>query len=150
MKSRFDKFFDLLIVLEGGYSDHSHDKGGKTNLGITKKTLDYYNNNYDKNYKIRDLTKEQAKEIYKELYFDKVIQVENEPVHYHYFDLCVNSGYENYSRCKKETQDDIKRVVDWRRKFYQDIVKFNSSQSVFLKGWFNRINRINAYFNIKV
>ena len=50
MSKVFDEFFDLLMSLEGGQSNHPLDRGGKTNIGITKRTLSYYNYNYNKDY----------------------------------------------------------------------------------------------------
>ena len=31
---RFEKIFDYLLKVEGGYTDNKHDKGGKTKYGI--------------------------------------------------------------------------------------------------------------------
>ena len=31
---RFEKIFDYLLKVEGGYSDDKYDKGGKTKYGI--------------------------------------------------------------------------------------------------------------------
>ena len=33
---RFEKIFDYLLKVEGGYSDDKHDKGGETTWGVTK------------------------------------------------------------------------------------------------------------------
>lgn len=146
----FDQFFDLLMSLEGGYSDLKQDKGGKTNFGITEKTLRYFNNLSGTKFTIENLTKDQAKTIYLELYFNPIKPVNNLPVYYHYFDICVNSGYGEYKNCKKDCNDDIGEIIAWRRKKYQSIVDNDKSQIIFLKGWLNRIILINKHFNVKV
>ena len=55
---------------EGGYSDRLNDLGGPTNYGVTKDSLDEYNNwnsylrtgfNFPKD--VKDLTHDQAKQI---------------------------------------------------------------------------------------
>lgn len=146
----FDQFFELLLILEGKYVDNKNDKGRKTNYGITEKTLDTFNDKFNKTYKIKDLTKEQAKEIYESLFFKSVKPTVPIPSYYHYFDLCVNSGYGDYYQCLVETKSDIRKIIAWRKKKYQMIVSKDPSQSVFLKGWYNRINRINEYFKINI
>lgn len=146
----FDEFFKLLMKLEGGYSDNPNDKGGKTKYGITENTLNAYNSRYNKSYKIDQLKEDEAKEIYKNEYFSKIYPVAIRPVYYHYFDISVNNGYGDYIRCREDCKDDIRKLIKWRKEKYKNIVNKNPSQDVFLKGWFNRINRINEYFNIKV
>lgn len=131
------------MILEGGYSDHPSDLGGKTNFGITQKTLDALKTNL----KAATLTKPQAKHIFKTHYYDTVKQVEDEQTHYHYFDICVNSGYGSYMDCKKLTNGDLNKIVQWRIKKYKSIVKNNKSQSVFLTGWLNRLDRIRSFFD---
>lgn len=138
---RFDQFFELLMQLEGDFSDHPSDKGGKTKYGITGTTLAAY----DKTIKIEDLTLDLAKKIYKEIYFDKVYAAKDIAVHYHYFDLCVNSGYGNYIKCRRQTKDDLEVIVVWRKNFYYAIVKSDPLQEVFYKGWLNRLKKIEGF-----
>ena len=59
--SRFDRCVNKVIELEGGYSDHSCDRGGKTKYGITQRTAREHGYTGD----MRDLTLEEAKDIYK-------------------------------------------------------------------------------------
>ena len=35
----FDKIVEMLLGIEGGYSDNAHDKGGKINFGVTQETF---------------------------------------------------------------------------------------------------------------
>ena len=57
---RFERIFDYLLRVEGGYSDDENDKGGKTKYGITEEEA------RDFGYKgnMQDLTKDFAKNIY--------------------------------------------------------------------------------------
>jgi len=38
----FEKALKYLFPVEGGYSNNKHDRGGKTNMGITQNTYNYY------------------------------------------------------------------------------------------------------------
>lgn len=145
----FDAFFELLLDLEGGYHHHDLDRGGKTKFGITEKTLENYNKKHNLNYKIFDITKDIAKDIYITEYFNYVMYWEDKQVYYHYFDICVNSGYNRYKKCEIKTNGNLELIVNYRKKFYEDIVKNNESQRVFLKGWLNRLKKIESYFKLK-
>lgn len=50
--------------IEGGYSDQPNDSGGVTNMGVTARLLQDYNNRHNLNWEIKNLTKDQAREIY--------------------------------------------------------------------------------------
>lgn len=150
MNNLFDMFFELLMMLEGGYVNNPVDKGGRTNYGITAATLKSYNTKYKTNYQSKTLTKEQAKEIYNKVFFESVKPNENIPSYYHYFDLCVNSGFDDYKECETETKGDIRKIMKWRKNKYASVVKKDESQIVFLKGWYNRLNRINNFFGINI
>jgi hypothetical protein len=56
MRESFDKAFELIIGLEGDYSNDPDDPGGETKYGICKR----YNPGID----IKNLTVDQAKDIY--------------------------------------------------------------------------------------
>ena len=58
--SRFLKFFNYILLVEGGYSNDKNDKGGETKYGITKEIAREYG--YTGN--MRDLTKATAQKIY--------------------------------------------------------------------------------------
>jgi len=40
--NRFEKIFDYLLKVEGGYSDDKNDKGGKTKYGIIEEEARHY------------------------------------------------------------------------------------------------------------
>ena len=87
---RFDKIFDYLLRVEGGYSDDKNDKGGKTKYGIIEEEA------RDFGYKgnMQDLTKDFAKNIYLKKYYlgNKLDKVVNDKTALSICDWAVNSG----------------------------------------------------------
>ena len=141
MTDRFNSFFKLLVHLEGGYSDVVEDRGGKSKYGITEQTL----YSYDPLLRVEDLDLTTAKKIYKERYFDKVYPARDIKVHYHYFDICVNSGYGNYIKCRRQSKGTSEGILVWRRNFYYGIVQKDATQQVFYRGWMNRLTDIERF-----
>lgn len=92
--SRFDECFELILGIEGGYSDHPDDAGGKTNYGITEATLNgAYKAGLVGHNDIKKLTVEEAKTIYKTNYWDKnKCYVFPKPLDFLIFDATVNLG----------------------------------------------------------
>lgn len=81
----FDKAFDLIIGVEGGYSNDPKDTGGETNWGISKRAYPTVD--------IKNLTKEQAKAIYAVDYWAKIKGDELPyPLNVFVFDAAVNQG----------------------------------------------------------
>ena len=141
MTDRFNQFFKLLMHLEGGYSDVVEDRGGRSKYGITEFTL----KQYDPLLHIEDLDLATAKKIYKERYYDKVYPARDTKVHYHYFDICVNSGYGNYIKCRRQSKGTSEGILVWRRNFYYGIVQKDATQQVFYRGWMNRLTDIERF-----
>ena len=92
--SRFNECFQKVLNIEGGYSDHPSDKGGKTNYGITEGTLNAaYKAGLVKHNDIKKLTVNEAKTIYKINYWDKSKCDELPiPLDYLVFDAAINHG----------------------------------------------------------
>lgn len=61
--SFFDTAFDLVVGLEGGYSNDPVDPGGETKYGISKRAYPHID--------IANLTIDQAKQIYRQDYWDR-------------------------------------------------------------------------------
>ena len=102
--SRFDECFKLVLDSEGGYSDNTYDKGGKTNWGITEATLSAaYRAGIVPHNNIKDLTVEEAKTIYKVNYWDKC-KCGNlpKPLDLCVFDTAVNCGTGTSSKFLQE------------------------------------------------
>ncbi|WP_311515287.1 glycoside hydrolase family 108 protein [Oligella urethralis] len=87
--SFFNVFFERLISHEGGYVYHTHDPGGETKFGITKRTA--LAHGYTK--PMRDLTREEAKHIYKVAYWQRAKADQYSPaIGFQFFDAAVNHG----------------------------------------------------------
>lgn len=88
----FAAIINSVIFVEGGYSDHELDPGGKTMYGVTEKVARQHGYLGP----MEELTKEQAAEIYSESYivkpgFDKII-VLSQAVGHKAVDAGVNVG----------------------------------------------------------
>lgn len=85
----FDEAFHKLLGHEGGYSNHSKDRGGETMWGVTIAVARA--NSYQG--AMKDLPVSKAKEIYKQAYWNP-IRADELPAEIRYlvFDAAVNSG----------------------------------------------------------
>ena len=166
----FDKIFEYILMVEGGYSNDKADKGGKTKYGIIEVEARKYGYKGD----MKDLTKDIAEDIYKNKYYlsNNLDKIKDKRVALSIADWTINSG--NWGTKKAQQAVNILKgdilVVDGilgeksiqainsinpeifltqyhelQRKFYQAIVAHNSSQKVFLKGWLNRVARKEEY-----
>ena len=131
----FDKAVEFVLEREGLLSNHSSDRGGLTKYGISQKA----NPDVD----VLNLTREDAISIYKERYWDSVgadkMDMATALVA---FDASVNHGVGTAKRMVAETNGDVGAMLNWRLDFYDNIVDRDSSQSVFLNGWNNRIDHL--------
>ena len=88
----FDRALKRLLGVEGEYSDHPDDSGGKTRWGITEAVA--VKNGYRG--RMRDYPIEEAKRVYKKDYWDAMglglICVTSEPIADELFDSGVNVG----------------------------------------------------------
>lgn len=88
--ANFDKIFNDLILIEGGYSNHPHDRGGKTMYGITEAVA--REAGYDGD--MQSLSLEFAKRVYKANYFDAYGfgKIQNTKIAGELFEFTVNTG----------------------------------------------------------
>ena len=88
----FDSEFDKVVMIEGGYSDHPSDSGGKTMYGITEAVARA--NGFAG--EMKDLSLDEAKRIYKAQYWDLLnldeIDALSPAVAHEMFDTGVNMG----------------------------------------------------------
>ena len=81
----FDRAFELLIGLEGGYVNDPNDPGGETKFGISKRAYPALD--------IVSLTAADAKQVYRRDYWDFVAgDALPWPLSYFVFDAAVNQG----------------------------------------------------------
>jgi lysozyme family protein len=67
---QWDKILSFILAREGGYSNHPDDKGGETNMGITKATLAAaYAQGLVKHNDVKKLTRDEASAIYAAMYY---------------------------------------------------------------------------------
>lgn len=157
----FSEIIKHTLRHEGGFVDNPHDRGGRTNFGITQKTLDSVNDpSLPKD--VKDLTEAQASAIYHKFYWEplKADQLPFE-IRAMLFDQAVNSGV---SGAVKRLQKILNLTPDgvigqqtiaaaWRSMqpaklrdeyfkatldHYARIVSNDSTQAQFLRGWLRR------------
>ena len=93
MKNNFDKCLHMLLEHEGGYVNNKHDKGGMTNLGVTKRVYDKWIGRESTEQEMRDLTPDDVAPIYKKNYWDRVKgDLLPSGLDWACFDWAVNSG----------------------------------------------------------
>jgi lysozyme family protein len=90
MNENFNKAFEEVIGIEGGYSDDKNDSGGETNFGITKKVAEA--NGYTGS--MKDIPMEKVKEIYYKGYWlpNKLDQIDDLELTMEIFEQSVNMG----------------------------------------------------------
>jgi len=157
MKSNFDKCLAMLLEHEGGYVNSKHDRGGMTNLGVTRRVYEDWIGRESTEQEMRDLTPDDVAPIYKKNYWDRV-KGDQLPsgVDWCAFDWAVNSGSgrpaKAIQRAVGATQDgaignqtlglvaekDPKFIIDYvytvRQAFYESLDDFKH----FGRGWSRR------------
>lgn len=92
-RADFLKCLPHILKYEGGYSDHSRDPGGATNMGITQATLANWRKKSVTKEDVLNLTVEEAADIYKANYWDSCRCDDLPlPLALVVFDCAVNSG----------------------------------------------------------
>ena len=157
MKNNFVKCLHMLLEHEGGYVNNVHDKGGMTNLGVTKRVYDKWIGRESTEQEMRDLTPDDVAPIYKKNYWNRV-KADQLPsgLDWACFDWAVNSGSgrpaKAVQRAVGATQDgaignqtlgliaekDPKFIIDYvytvRQAFYESLDDYKH----FGRGWSRR------------
>ena len=169
--NRFERIFDYLLKVEGGYSNDKHDKGGKTKYGITEEDAREFGYKGD----MQDLTKDFAKNIYLKKYYlgNKLDKVVNDKVALSICDWTVNSGKNGIKNAQIAINQltnanlDVDGIIgnktlealnaadpekflevyhNLQRIYYRSKVADDKTQENFLAGWLNRVQRKEEYF----
>lgn len=170
--NRFDACLAAVTKLEGGSSNHPADKGGLTMAGVTQVTYDAYRRR--KGLPSRPVTQStpvERADIYRSQYWTPVRgDALPPPLDLVIFDLAVNSGPDRAiktlqrvlgvtedglfgSQTLRALQEDaaagqvehlVSQVLDRREAFYRGLVARDASQKVFLAGWLNRLDALEA------
>lgn len=174
MDKRFNKIFEYILSVEGGYTNDPLDNGGETMYGVT--IAEARRRGYKGD--MRELPKEFAKLCYYEDYFlkNKLDGVLNSKIALSICDMAVNCGNATSTRKVQQALNNIgcnllvdgifgnktlttlnninadeflKEFHKLQAKYYNDIVKRRPNQIKFLKGWLNRIARKEKFLKEK-
>lgn len=166
-----DAIIKIILKSEGGYVNHPFDRGGATNFGITQAALGIYRGRSVSADDVKNMTVEEAVAIYKKNYWDKMNLdlIQSEPVRLALFDQGVNRGTKTaivqaqvvLSEIGVKTLADgvlgpktasaLESIheYDFAREYlqaselaYADICVRRHSQIVFIKGWLNRVHKL--------
>lgn len=163
---RFNKIFEYLLQVEGGYSNDRYDSGGQTTFGIIEIEARQYG------YKghMRNMPLEVARNIYNKKYYhgNRLDEIKDDRVALSICDWIVNSGNWGAKKAQQALNEltEANLVIDGKignktlfalnninsekflevyhrlqRNFYISIVRNKPTQQVFLKGWLNRVDR---------
>jgi lysozyme family protein len=104
LMANFDEAFAFMLPHEGGYVFDTHDPGGETKFGISKKS-------YPKE-DIAQLTKERACEIYRRDFWKPVYeQINSQAIANKVFDFAVNMGAKKAHQLLQSACNDCGELV---------------------------------------
>lgn len=165
MKGNFDACLAEVLKHEGGWSNHSKDPGGMTNLGVTKATYEDWVGHAVNERIMRGLTVQHVKALYKVKYWDAV-RCDDLPAGLDLcvFDFAVNAGPNRAARYLQnmvgakadgqigpQTLSLVTQFVRGRSKteavmVYQDArtdyYKLLPTFGTFGKGWLRRVREV--------
>ena len=157
MKNNFDKCLEMLLHHEGGYVNNVHDRGGMTNLGVTKRVYDKWIGRESTEQEMRDLTPDDVAPIYKKNYWDRV-KGDSLPsgLDWACFDWAVNSGSGRPAKAVQRAvgatadgaigpatlglimEKDPKFIIEYVHDVRQDFYKSLKTFETFGRGWTRR------------
>jgi lysozyme family protein len=165
----FDKALAFTLQEEGGFVDNPHDSGGATNHGITQSVYDSFR---DRTHMPRQsvglITDTETNTIYDEDYWEPSrAQSMHSPLDVAHFDWSVNHGIQGalktlqaalgvtpdgiwgaQSASALAISDPVETAQTYntlRREWYRNRVAQKPDQAVFLNGWLQRVDRLDAY-----
>lgn len=161
----FNLYAPLLRSLEKGIANHPHDKGGFTVDGVTLNTFRRFYGEDKTEDDLRNITPPQWRNIMKVGYWDvcKADDINDQRIAELIVDWCVNSGTARIRDVQTiigvkpdgavgpitlaaingdEPEELYRRLMTARVGWYERIVVRNPSQRIFLKGWMNRLKRL--------
>ena len=147
MNEKFRQCLDFVLSCEGGYSNNPNDLGGETNFGITSRTYSDYRKSKGLSLcSIKDISIEEIEEIYYKKYYlaSGAHNIEDFRLSLLHFDTAVNMGVaraNSFLRLSHSNYDDYLRL---RKEKYIEFARV-PSQKCFLKGWLNRVCRLEKY-----
>jgi glycosyl hydrolase family 108 len=136
-----------ILKAEGGLVDDPQDPGGRTNLGVTQKTLDTWRLSHpDAPRVVDDLTATNVAPIYLASYW-QAGGCDGLPhglalIH---FDSCVNCGVKRslgFLNLAKQSSDSREAYLNIRRGYYTSLVNEHPALGKFLRGWLKRLDEL--------
>ena len=146
----FFSALDIVFNSEGNYVNDKDDKGGPTNMGVTQKTYDDYCKRYKLPQKdVKNLTRNETIKVYYNDYWIKTgLNKEKDPIKsLVLFDTAVLHGVGRAKEYNKKSNGNIREILELRREHYKNKVKKDPSQKKFLKGWNNRVDKLEKILN---
>ena len=165
----FERSLTFVLDAEGGFSDHKHDKGGKTNKGILQREYDEYRDNRQEDRRpVKEISDEEVEDIYYNDYWvrGKCFKMPW-PLCAVHFDGCVNTGVGQAAKFLQRavgSKDDgavgaktilameakindigVAAIIVQRDGFYDLLAKLDETQKSFSKGWDNRLEKLKKY-----
>ena len=161
----FTKYAPLLHSLEKGISNRPSDRGGFTVDGVTLTTFRQFYGQDKTEDDLRNMTRPQWRYIMKTGYWDvcKADQIESQKLAELIADWCVNSGTARIRNVQTilgvkpdgcvgpvtlgainggDADDLYRRIMTARRGWFERIVRNDPRQKVNLRGWMNRLKRL--------
>ena len=168
MKAGFLNAVEAVLKAEGGFVNHPADRGGPTNWGITQRVYAEFKKRPVTVDEVRNMPRSEAIAIYKANYWDKVggDEIKHYATALTLFDQAVNRGVGAVVRQAQSVVGVVSdgalgpktlaalnampdtvfvpRFLALAENSYKSIVANNPSQSVFLKGWLNRLDKVRS------
>ena len=136
--SAFNSAVNFVLDAEGGFVAKDGVSGAPANFGINQRA----NPDID----VANLTKEQAADIYRERYWNEIGASDLPPaLAAAAFDTAVNMGVGTAKRLLAAAGGNPQRLLELRRAEYERIAASNPEQQKFLKGWMNRVNKLEKF-----
>lgn len=152
LNGSFQQAFQVVLASEGGFSNHKSDKGGATIYGIASRS------NPREYQMIMDQLGRGDKAgamqttmmTYKTKYWDNVKGIENmsPSARLVAFDAAVNHGVGFANKMVAEIGTDADSMLNYRGQKYAAIINNDPSQSVFEKGWGNRLAKLDTLTDV--
>ena len=146
--SDFNNFLKYLYPREGGYSDRKADLGGKTNLGVTQSTFDWYNKKNNIPIKdVKNITKDEATKIYYDYFWKEsgASSIKYKKLALMYFDAAINHGPYYAKKYYKESKGNFDDFMELRKKHYKRMAENIPRQKENYNGWINRLNHLKKF-----
>jgi lysozyme family protein len=89
MRENFNKCLEMVLEHEGGYVNNENDRGGMTNLGVTRRVYEDWVDRPVSEQEMRDLTPEDVAPIYRKNYADRI---HFDSLDWACLDWAINSG----------------------------------------------------------